>query len=185
MNKVAIFQKVSYEQFRKDVQKCLSITDDVYSRFIYNNIKLPKRATVGSAGYDFYAPIDIELKPGETILVPTGIKCRIDEGYVLMLYPRSSMGFKYRMQLDNTVGVIDSDYYHANNEGHIMAKFTNDTNENKTLHIYQGQGMMQGIFTPFAIAYDDDVTAQRVGGIGSTTNTQNTQELRANEGDLS
>ena len=82
----------------------------------------PKRATSGSAGYDFYAPCGISLKPGETVKVLTGIRARIDEGWVLTLYPRSGLGFRYRLQLNNTVGVIDSDYYGSDNEGHIQGE---------------------------------------------------------------
>ena len=55
--------------------------------------------------------------------------------WVLKCYPRSGLGFKYRLQLNNTVGIIDSDYFYSDNEGHIFAKLTNDSNENKTLII--------------------------------------------------
>ena len=115
------------------------------------------------------SPILITLKPGETIKIPTGIKCKIDRDYVLKLYPRSGLGFKYRLQLNNTVGIIDSDYYgNENNEGHIMAKITNDSNENKTVEIKAGTGFMQGIFVEFGITVDDDADGVRTGGFGST-----------------
>ena len=136
---------------------------------IYNRIKEPKRATIGSAGYDFYAPFDIELKPGETIKVPTGIRCEIEEGWVLTIYPRSGLGFKYRLQLNNTVGIIDSDYFSSSNEGHIYIKITNDSNENKIVSIKEGEGFAQGIFLPFGITIDDDASEIRNGGFGSTT----------------
>ena len=130
---------------------------------------MPKRATIGSAGYDFYAPFDIELKPGETIKVPTGIRSQIAEGWVLTIYPRSGLGFKFRLQLNNTVGIIDSDYYGSSNEGHIYIKITNDSNENKVVTIKEGEGFAQGIFIPFGITEDDEVTQIRDGGFGSTT----------------
>ena len=136
---------------------------------IYNRIKEPKRATIGSAGYDFYAPFNIELKPGETIKVPTGIRCEIEEGWVLTIYPRSGLGFKYRLQLNNTVGIIDSDYFSSSNEGHIYIKITNDSNENKIVSIKEGEGFAQGIFLPFGITIDDDASEIRDGGFGSTT----------------
>ena len=136
---------------------------------IYDNIKLPKRATKGSAGYDFFAPVQIELKPNETIKIPTGIRVEILEDWVLKLYPRSGLGFKYRLQLNNTVGIIDSDYYYSDNEGHIFAKITNDSNENRTVNINAGEGFMQGIFIQYGITLDDDVTELRNGGFGSTT----------------
>lgn len=168
MEKIAKFEKVSFEQFKNDWKKNFDHNDEEIKE-IYDNIKLPHRATKQSAGYDFYAPIDIEMKPGEVKLIPSGIRAKIDDGYVLMLYPRSSLGFKFRMQLNNTVGVIDADYYNADNEGHIMCKFTNDTHEDKVLKVDKGAGMVQGIFMSFGITIDDDSNEERTGGIGSTT----------------
>jgi dUTP pyrophosphatase len=138
-------------------------------RKIYDALKLPLRATAGSAGYDFYAPASFELKPGEQILMPTGIRAKMADGYVLMIFPRSGLGFKYRMQLNNTVGIIDADYFHADNEGHIMCKITNDSHENKTLSLEAGKGMVQGIFVSFGITEDDEADGIRTGGFGSTS----------------
>ena len=166
MQRIAQFYKVSFEQFKKDYLDTFGNDNNV--QLIYDNIQLPKRATSGSAGYDFYAPIDFTLKPGETIKIPTGIRVKIEDGWVLKCYPRSGLGFKYRMQLNNTVGIIDADYYNSSNEGHIFTKITNDTNEQKTVEIKAGQGFMQGIFVEFGITFDDDVTAIRDGGFGST-----------------
>ena len=106
------------------------------------------------------------MKPN-TVFINTGIKCQIDEGYVLELYPRSSLGFKYNLTMDNTVGIIDSDYYNnESNEGHIKCKMTNHSDE--TIFLKQGDGYMQGIFKEFFITKDDVATDKRVGGIGST-----------------
>jgi len=168
MKRIAKFEKVSYEQFEKDFIDCFGETSENI-REIYDEIKLPKRATKGSAGYDYYSPIDLTLNPGETVKIPTGIRCRMENGWVLMNYPRSGLGFKYRLQLNNTVGVIDSDYYGSSNEGHIMSKMTNDSNEGKVVEIKKGTGFMQGIFMEFGICEDDDVDAVRDGGFGSTT----------------
>ena len=126
----AKFYKVSYEQFKEGMSDFN--LEETEIKNIYDEISLPKRATVGSAGYDFYTPIDITLKPGETIKIPTGIRCEMNPSWVLMLFPRSGLGFKFRLQLNNTVGVIDSDYFYSDNEGHIFIKLTNDSNENKT-----------------------------------------------------
>lgn len=169
MKRIAKFEKVSLKQFKKDFLESFSnySEDDVIN--IYNSIKLPKRATKGSAGYDFYAPIDFTLEPHQTIKIPTGIKVKIQEGWVLGLYPRSGLGFKYRLQLNNTVGIIDSDYYNSDNEGHMFVKLTNDSNENKKVVLKAGQGMVQGIFFEFGIVEDDDVNEERNGGFGSTT----------------
>ena len=163
--RVGKFEKVSYIQFKAGFDN--ESEDSVKS--YYESIKLPARATRGSAGYDFYAPFDIKLAPGETIKVPTGIRVSMEENYVLKLYPRSGLGFKYRLQLNNTVGIIDSDYYYSDNEGHIFAKITNDSNEGKTVEIKAGTGFMQGIFVEYGITFDDDVKSIRNGGFGSTT----------------
>ncbi len=171
MKRIAKFEKVSWAQFQKDYVDTFGegkTIDMNEIRKIYDNIKLPIRATSGSAGYDFKSPIDFKLKPGSTIKIPTGIKVKIDDGWVLKCYPRSGLGFKFRLQLNNTVGIIDSDYYYSDNEGHIFAKITNDTNEGKTVEIKAGDGFMQGIFVEYGITLDDDVTAVRNGGFGST-----------------
>ena len=127
------------------------------------------RATAGSAGYDFFAPVEITLQPGETVKIPTGIRVEMEQDWVLKCYPRSGLGFKYRLQLNNTVGIIDSDYFYSDNEGHIFAKLTNDTNEGKTLVIPAGTGFMQGIFVEYGITVDDAAEGVRNGGFGSTT----------------
>ncbi len=124
---------------------------------------------MGSAGYDFFIPFDLTLTPGETIKIPTGIRVQIDEGYFLQITPRSGLGFKFRLQLDNTLGIIDSDYYNSSNEGHIFIKMTNLNSENKVLNVLQGQAVAQGIFLEFGITYDDDCEEIRDGGFGSTT----------------
>jgi len=165
MKRIAKFEKVSFEQFKNSLKDY----SEEEAKKIYEAIALPKRATKGSAGYDFYAPYHIELKPNETALIPTGIRAKIDDGYFLALFPRSGLGFKYRMQLNNTVGIIDADYYNADNEGHIMCKITNDSNEGKVLTIEQGKGMVQGIFMSFGIVVDDEADGERTGGFGSTT----------------
>lgn len=171
MKRVAKFEKVSLEQFIKDwIDTFANTYTEEEVTEIYNNIKLPKRATKGSAGYDFFTPIDIALRPSETIKIPTGIRCEILEGWVLKLYPRSGLGFKYRLQLNNSVGIIDEDYFYSDNEGHIMAKITNDTNENKNVIVDAGSGFIQGIFVEYGITVDDEADGVRNGGFGSTTN---------------
>ncbi len=168
MQKVAKFEKVSHKQFLKDYldsfpQLSIDEIDKVYKRII-----LPKRATKGSAGYDFFSPIDFTLNPGETIKIPTGIRVHIKDYWFLAIFPRSSLGFKFRLQLNNTVGIIDSDYVNSDNEGHIFLKLTNDSNEKKTLNIKQGEGLVQGIFLPFGIVEEDETDGIRNGGFGST-----------------
>ena len=180
---IAQFKKVSYEQFYKDFVKTFNLSEtreledgtvetidlNPIVENVYNSIKLPKRATMGSAGYDFFVPIDLDIVPNTTVKVPTGIRCKMKKNYVLQIYPRSGLGFKYRLQLDNTVGIIDSDYYNSDNEGHIFIKITNDTHEGKTIELKQGNGFAQGIFNKYYLAKENRVNTKRNGGFGSTT----------------
>lgn len=168
MQKIAEFQKVSFSQFEADFKKNFPEYENV--REIYDAIKLPKRATTGSAGYDFYAPVDITLEKGKSVLIPTGIRSKIDDGWVLQIFPRSGLGFKHRVQLDNTVGIIDADYYNSSNEGHIMIKLSCDAHDDgHTVSLSAGDGFAQGIFLQFGITVDDDASGIRDGGFGSTT----------------
>lgn len=165
---IAKFEKVSLEQFMKDMQDKHPEFSEEEIKDMYGKIQLPKRATAGSAGYDFKLPYPLTLKAGEGTLVPTGIRSWMRSDYVLLIFPRSSLGFKFRLQLDNTTGVIDSDYYGSSNEGHIMIKVTNDSKSDKTLSLEAGAGLAQGIFLPFGIAEEEEVTTIRDGGFGST-----------------
>lgn len=169
MNRIAEFQKVSQDRFIRDFTDTFANYTEEHAKAIYEAIQLPKRATKKSAGYDIYAPIDFELKPGETIKIPTGIRIRMEEDYVFMVFPRSGLGFKYRLQLNNTVGIIDADYYESDNEGHLFIKLTNDSNEGKILSLTAGTAFAQGVFLQYGITMDDDVTEVRNGGLGSTS----------------
>lgn len=169
MNKVGEFEKVSYKQFYKAMSEIIDTEyKDEFIQMAYDALELPKRATSGSAGYDFKAPFSFELHPGETIKIPTGIRVKIEDGWWLGCLPRSGLGFKYRLQLNNTMGVIDSDYYYSDNEGHIFAKITNDSNEGKAIEVKAGEGFMQAIFIPYGITYSDSADGVRNGGMGST-----------------
>ena len=141
--RIAQFHKVSFEQFAEGFQDTFGEMKEGELKEIYQSIKLPKRATAGSAGYDFYTPIPIVLAPGKTVKIPTGIRVEMQENWVLKCYP--------------------------DNEGHIFAKLTNDSNEGKTVELEAGSGFMQGIFVEYGITMDDDVTTVRNGGFGSTS----------------
>lgn len=169
MKRVAQFHKVSKDYFIQAVKEDFPQYSEAEIQEMYEALQLPRRATKGSAGYDFFAPFSFSLPPGESVKVPTGIRVRIDENWVLKLYPRSGLGFKYRLQMNNTVGIIDSDYYHSDNEGHIFVKLTNDTNEGKTVEVARGTGFAQGIFIEYGITVDDEAEGIRNGGFGSTT----------------
>lgn len=150
MNRIAKFFKVSPEQFGRDC---------------YENIILPRRATAGSAGYDFIAPYDFELGVGEEIVIDTGVRARIADGWVLVIFPRSGSGFKFGVRLANTAGIIDSDYFNADNEGHIKIKLVGAT---KPFSVKAGDAFAQGIFLPYGITEDDNCNSERHGGFGST-----------------
>lgn len=169
MKRIARFHKVSFEQFCEGWIDTFGETTKEELERIYEGIRLPRRATTGSAGYDFFSTVSCQLGPQETIKIPTGIRVEMEENWVLKLYPRSGLGFKYRLQLNNTVGIIDSDYFYSDNEGHIFAKITNDSNEGKVVTFEEGMGFMQGIFLEYGITFDDDATAIRNGGLGSTS----------------
>ena len=179
---IAQFEKVSYEQFFKDFVKTFNLQAtreledgtveavdlDSFIRPFYDSIKLPQRATNGSAGYDFYTPIDLNIVPNTTVKIPTAIRCKLKRNYVLQIYPRSSLGFKYRLWLDNLVGIIDSDYYESDNEGHIFIKITNNTLDGKTIELKRGDAFAQGIFNKYYLAKEKKVHTKRNGGFGST-----------------
>ena len=169
MVRIAKFEKVSARQFVNDWISTFPHQAVEQALLAYEQIQLPRRATSGSAGYDFFAPVGFELPAGSDIKIPTGIRAIIEEGWVLTLYPRSSLGFKFRFQLDNSVGVIDSDYAYSDNEGHIFLRMTNDSREGKGLRVPAGTAFAQGIFLPFGITVDDDAQGVRNGGFGSTT----------------
>lgn len=177
MNRIGIakFEKVSFEQWKNDMLS--GDFKDMYAHFpetvlkqIYDSIKLPKRATSGSAGYDFFLPMPMLDIPVDTsITIPTGIRCKMDEGWVLKIYPRSGHGFKYGVHLANSCGVIDADYYGANNEGHIQVKLVNDSLLKKQIELGQGDAFCQGVFVLFGTTVDDQVETKRTGGFGSTS----------------
>lgn len=167
MKRIAQFTKVSFEQFEKDWYAAFDQKEKNIKE-IYDQIKLPQRATKGSAGYDFYSPIPFTLDPGGTIKIPTGVRVKMEDGWVLTVYPRSGLGFKYRLQMNNTVGIIDSDYYHSDNEGHMFIKVMNDSREGLSVSVKEGEGVAQGIFVQYGITVDDEVEKIRNGGFGST-----------------
>lgn len=169
MKRAAQFLKVSPENFVRSVREEFPQYTEEEVRAMYESLPLPARATRGSAGYDFFAPFSFSLQPGASVKIPTGIRARIDEGWVLKLYPRSGLGFKYRLQMNNTVGIIDSDYFDSENEGHIFIKLTNDSREGKIVEVARGTGFAQGIFLEYGITVDDDAEGIRNGGFGSTT----------------
>ena len=183
--RVAKFEKVSYEQFRKDWLKTFTWADmmafgllpvrltepdsssiETVIKKVYDNIELPTRATKFSSGYDFKSPIGFTVEPGDFIKIPTGVRCRMHNDYVLKIFPRSSLGTKYMFIPMNLTGIIDSDYYDSDNKGHIFMKMINLGRKPVTLKV--GDAFCQGIFSQYAITEDDKVETTRNGGFGST-----------------
>lgn len=131
------------------------------------DIKLPERATENSAGYDFFAIEDIVLPAKQLTRVMTGVKCELRPYMFLMLANRSSNPSKKGLFLANGVGVVDADYYNnPDNEGEIGFEFYNFSDEDK--EIKKGEKIGQGIITTFNRVQNDNVTATRDGGFGST-----------------
>lgn len=155
------FKFISTEQMNKDFGDTPKI--------INTKIRLPQRGTKWSAGYDVFAPYSFTLQPNEEIKIPTGISAYMQPDEVLIIVPRSGLGFKYYCRLANTIGVIDADYINSDNEGHIWCKIRNEGN--KPMTINQGDGMCQAIFMPYLIADNDNLKEgnERNGGFGSTT----------------
>lgn len=169
---VAKFEKVSSDTYQlgcteKDIIRTIPQIGVIGTDTYLEELVLPHRSTKGSAGYDFFLPYDLTVHAGETVRIPTGVKVQMAEGYVLMMYPRGSTGFKYKLSMDDTVCVIDSDYYNnPGNEGHIFVKMTNHSD--KDCFIPKGQAYCQGVFHRYYVADGDDTVAERVGGYGST-----------------
>ena len=157
--KIAKFTRVSGAQYREAME-------GRENPMPLEEIPLPRRATAGSAGYDFVSPLEVTVPPEGTALIPTGIRAEMDPGWVLMLFPRSSLGFRHAVRLSNTVGVIDSDYAFAKNEGHIMVKLRNPLSGPVT--IGRGERFCQGVFLPYGTAEEEEVSGERTGGMGST-----------------
>jgi len=163
------FEKVSFEQFYKDMKKFLGgEAEESEIQKLYDLIKLPRRATTYSAGYDFFSPIQFRLPADKTIKIPTGIKALCCRNEFLSIHVRSSTGFKYNVNLLNSTGIVDHDFANnPDNEGHIWMGFKNHgENEWK---VNQGEAFGQGIFMKYAITDDDSPKSdERVGGFGSS-----------------
>lgn len=155
------FEKISWEEWQKDIGN---------DKEIYEKHELPKRETKYSAGYDFRSPIDFVLKHGESLKIPTGVKIAMNEGEMLMLVVRSSMGIKWNVRMCNQIGIFERDYYNnETNEGHAFIKLENHGTEDYIVKV--GDRIAQGIFTTFLTVDDEEkIDSIRTGGIGSTNN---------------
>ena len=151
------FEKISFERFSKDIKN---------DKKLYDEYKLPRRASKNSCGYDFLAMEDYIIHPGEIKKIPTGYKANFLSDEMLMIVVRSSMGFKYNVRMCNQVGVIESDYYNnISNEGHMWVALQNEGD--KDYIINKGDAYAQGIFIKF-LTCGDNPEEERIGGLGST-----------------
>lgn len=130
------------------------------------DIKLPTRATKGSAGYDFYSPISIDIKPMCSQMIWTDVCSKFEDDEVLLINVRSSMG-KQPVMIANTQGIIDPSYYgNPDNGGNIGIRLFN---LGKTIYtVHAGDRVAQGIFVKYLITDADNTTNTRLGGFGST-----------------
>ena len=157
------FEKISFERFKKDIK------DD---KKLYEEYKLPVRKTNKSAGYDFLAIEDFSIKPGEIKKIPTGVKATFPDDETLMLYVRSSMGFKWNVRLCNQVGIIDSDFYNnSDNEGHMWFALQNEGD--KEFVVKKGEGFGQGIFMKYyTVDNEEEIVEERTGWTGKPSNKE-------------
>ena len=195
-SKIAKFEKVSLDQFTKDMETLFPKYQfkEGQLEIMHREIQMPRRSTRGSAGYDFFAPFEFILRPGTAIVIPTGIRVKFvetaeeDSSWCLLMMPKSGIGTKSSVRLSNTLGLIDCDYYYSDNEGHILIKLempvsapspvataTSKYNTSldinrKALKIEEGSKFVQGVFIQFGITEDDDdyEKEERNGGFGST-----------------
>ena len=163
--KVACFERVSFEEFKNAFKSC-GYGNELEARDAYTAIKIPVRKTRKSAGHDISIPFSLRLSPGEKTLIPTGLRCGIREDYVMLIFPRSSLGIKRGMKISNTIPVIDADYFEADNEGHIFISIENLSK--KDIILEKGDSFVQALFFSYGIAVGSGSSTRRKGGIGST-----------------
>ena len=145
--------------------RCFEVVKDEYRKHS-GDIKLPTRATKGSAGYDFYSPISVDIEPMCSQMIWTDVCSKFEDDEVLLINVRSSMG-KQPVMIANTPGVIDPSYYgDPDNGGNIGIRLFN---LGKTIYtVHAGDRVAQGTFVQYLLTDDDDATAERLSGYGST-----------------
>jgi len=140
---------------------------EVISSYTGRGIRLPRRSTARSAGYDIEAAEDITIPPLGVGKVPTGLKAYMANDEYLSIHIRSGISFRHSLSLINDTGIIDSDYYNnPDNEGHIIIGIINLSKEPVTIR--KGDRVAQGIFSKYLTTDDDEASEGRKGGFGST-----------------
>ena len=164
--KIAKFGKVSKEVYEKSIERLRGKGVTYTNTVRWEDIKYPERSTKGSAGYDFFSTVDVLVPSGTSVIIPTGLRVDMYEGWVLVIYARSSMA-KKGISLLNTSHVIDSDYCLSEDGGHMSIPIT--YNGGGILTISRGDRIAQGVFQIHGLTMDDNQDQpDRVGGWGST-----------------
>lgn len=146
---------IRFETVREDMRKSTA-----------TDIKLPERATEHSVAYDFFSPVHVKIRPGESKLIFTEVKARFDTDIALLINVRSSMG-KNKIMLANTQGWIESDYCdNESNDGNIGINLFNCGTEDYVVDI--GDKIAQGMFVHYLVAENGNTFEKRNGGFGST-----------------
>ena len=164
------FEKVSFERWKADCG--INGLPEKELREWYEDILLPKQATAASAGCDFFMPFNLNFEAGTTFRIATGVRWVTDPGKaddrakVLLIVPRSGLGFRYGIRLSNTVGVIDADYCDSDNEGHIIVSLENPSAQ--SIELPQGKPFAQGIVVRYEVPEGAESDDARNGGFGST-----------------
>lgn len=189
MKDVATFEKVSFEEFKNTfgILYPKHTLDNFELEMYWNEIILPKRGSKKAGGYDFFTPFDFTIAPGCIVAIPTGIRVKmLKDEWNLFMFPKSR-NVKSSIRMSNTIGLIDGDYYDAENEGHIIIYLEMPVNHQdnlpkvslfgtqlekvrKPIHYEVGQGFIQGTFLEVGLTTDDDQIEKddRTGGFGST-----------------
>ncbi len=163
------FEKVTFERWKADCG--IKGLPEKELKEWFDNIKLPEQATASSAGCDFFMPFNLNFEAGSKFRIATGIrwvtdKDSSDRDKVLLIYPRSGLGFRYGIRLSNTVGVIDADYCDSDNEGHIIISLENPSGT--SIELPEGKPFVQGIIVKYEIPDGAGSEEARNGGFGST-----------------
>lgn len=163
------------EKFTLPKRRWFDIVSNSFRKHLdVNNIKLPTRSTLRSAGYDFYSPIDFTVYPGQDFKLWTDVKAYMYEDEVLAIFNRSSIANKHNVVIKNITGIIDADYYgNDDNDGNIQIRLINNGDEPLRFkgpdENGPGSKVAQGIFMNYLKTTNDIPEEElRKGGIGST-----------------
>lgn len=164
------FEKVSFEQFSADMEQWMLDFNWEMHEVYYDSVKLPKRQTKGSAGYDIASPMRLIIEPGEQVVIPSGIRAVFSDEELktwhLEVFAGQACQSGEGLNITNQVEIINADHFQGENEGDILLALKNTSR--KIIDIAQGERICQGIFKIHGLTTDDDAEGHRSGGVGST-----------------